>query len=508
MATKEQIRKMAEDDFVTFARLVTPSRLYGAIHEEVMRWLQQDSTDQLLLLPRAHMKSHLVAVWCAWWITKHPDTTILYVSATEDLAISQLYAIKSILESPVYTRYWPEMIHPEEAKREEWSARNIKVDHPLRKERGVRDRTVAARSVGSNTTGLHCDVLVFDDIVVPSNAYTKEGRQKVQASYSQFSSIANTGCITKIAGTRYHGDDIYNMLLEMTYEVYDDEGMIVDEMPMFDVFQRQVEENGVFLWPREVCPKTGKRFGFDQKELAKIRSKYLQAGERAQYYAQYYNNPDDPENKRVDSGNFNYYDRKHLTFQDGVWYISGKPLATFCGADLAYTTSAKSDWTAFAVIGMCSEGYTYLLELDQFKTNKYDDYYKTFSRLYEKWQFRKARIETNAGANVIVEYIKTEMRKDGAAVVIEGKQSRQEKVERTAAILEPRYENATIFHYRGGWMSVYEEQLVLARPAHDDLKDAVSAAIEISKVPSSRLGTHVRRGADIVTHERFGGRIR
>jgi len=501
---------MAEDDFVVFAKLVNPSRLYGEVHYEVMRWLSDPnaSTDQLLLLPRSHMKSHLIAVWCAWWITKHPDTTILYVSATEDLAISQLYAIKSILESPVYTRYWPDMIVPEEAKREEWSARNIKVDHPLRKERGVRDRTVAARSVGSNTTGLHCDVLVFDDIVVPTNAYTKEGRQKVQASYSQFSSIANTGAITKVAGTRYHGDDIYNMLLTMNYEVFDDEGQIVDTRPLYDSFVREVEENGSFLWPREICPTTGKWYGFDNKELSKIRAKYIRAGERAQYYAQYYNNPNDPESERVDGDKFQYYDRKHLTFDNDTWYFNSKPLAIFCAGDLAYTTAATSDFTAYAVVGVDSDGYIYLLELDQFKTSKYHDYYMALERLWEKWRFKKVRIESNAGASVIIEYIKDQFRKEGIPLVVEGKQSRGEKVERVAAILEPRYESGSIWHYRGGYMSIYEEQLILERPSHDDLKDAVAAAVEISKPPSARQHGFVRRGENIITHERFGGRRR
>lgn len=509
---KDKIKELAEKDFVVFAKLVNPSRVYGEVHLEVMRWLSADkaSLDQLLLLPRGHMKSHLIAVWCAWHITNHPDTTILYVSATEDLATSQLYAIKNILESEVYRRYWPEMIHPEEAKREEWAAKNIMVDHPLRKERGVRDRTVAARSVGGNTTGLHCDVIVFDDIVVPQNAYTEDGRKKVMASYSQFSSIANAGAITKVVGTRYHGNDIYHNLMEMEAEEYDDEGNVTHSKKLFDTFIREVyDDTGTFLWPREQCPKSGKWFGFDNTTLAKIRAKYIQAGERAQYYAQYFNNPNDPESDRVDGTNFQYYERRYLTCTDDTWYYNGKPLAVFCAGDLAYTTNAKSDYTAFAVLGLDADGFIYILELDQFKTDKYDVYYKAIYRLWDKWRFKKCRIESNAGANIIVEYIKTEFRKDGAAIAVEGKQSRGEKVERAAAILEPRYASSSVFHYKGGYTSVYEEQLMLARPAHDDLKDAVSAAMEISKPPSARSsrGT-TRRGDNIVTHERFGGRVR
>lgn len=509
MSKLDEIRKKAEEDFKTFMVLVNPSHVYGDVHYEAAAWLTRPEAkdDQLLLLPRGHKKSHIIAVWCAWWITKHPDTTILYVSATEDLAISQLYAIKQILESDVYRRYWADMIHPDEAKREEWSARNIKVDHPFRKKMGVRDRTVAARSVGGNTTGLHCDVIVFDDIVVPDNAYTEEGRAKVAASYSQFSSIANAGAITKIVGTRYHGKDIYNTLMEMRKEVFDENNEIVGEEPVFEVFERQVETDGHFLWNREVHPKTGRAYGFDARSLASIRAKYFAAGERAQYYAQYYNNPNDPDSERVNSESFQYYEQKHLRYEDGQWYFKQKPLAVFCGADLAYTTGTKSDYTAFAVVGLCPEGFIYLLELHQFKTDKYSDYYNELFRLWDKWKFKKIRIETNAGANLVVEYIKQEVRKEGISLSVEGKNSRGDKVERTQAILEPRYESASVFHYRGGYMSVYEEQMLLARPAHDDLKDAVSAAIEISS-PPNRRGLTVKRGAEIITDARFGGRIR
>src|SRR3546814_10706685 len=80
------------------------------------------------------LKSHMVATWAAWIITKHPDVTILYVSATAELAETQLYAIKNILGSSVYRRYFPEYIHPQEGKRERWSCNKLSVDHPRSEE--------------------------------------------------------------------------------------------------------------------------------------------------------------------------------------------------------------------------------------------------------------------------------------------------------------------------------------------------------------------------------------
>src|SRR5699024_1323763 len=126
-------------DLNIFATLVNPLRMYGEVHREWMRWsTRKDRLDnQLTLMPRDHQKSHLAAVRAAWDITRDPSVTILYVSATSGLAEKQLFAIKSILDSPVYRRYWPSMIHKEKWKRELWNNREIAVDHPNRKEEGV-----------------------------------------------------------------------------------------------------------------------------------------------------------------------------------------------------------------------------------------------------------------------------------------------------------------------------------------------------------------------------------
>jgi len=182
MSQIDQIREAAEADLLTFIRLVAPHLMLGAIHEELISWWQrQDAKEnQLVLLPRGHMKSKLIAYRTAWWLTKHPETTILYVSATADLAEKQLYAIKNIIDSPIYRRYWKDMINEEEGKREKWAVAEIAVDHPKRKLEGVRDASVKAVGLTSNTTGFHADVVVLDDIVVPSNAYNEEGRSKLQ----------------------------------------------------------------------------------------------------------------------------------------------------------------------------------------------------------------------------------------------------------------------------------------------------------------------------------------
>ena len=211
-------RERAMNDLVFFAHLVNPGYVYGSIHKEIYKWMQDYSlfgqeealtSNKLIMLPRAHLKSHMVATWCAWIITRHPEVTILYVSATAELAETQLYAVQNILGSSQYTRYFPEYIHPQEGKREKWASKKMSVDHDKRKREGIRDATIATAGLTTNTTGWHADVIVADDLVVPENAYTEDGRESVVKKASQFTSIRNAGGFTMACGTRYHPADIY-----------------------------------------------------------------------------------------------------------------------------------------------------------------------------------------------------------------------------------------------------------------------------------------------------------
>ena len=74
----DQIREAAEADLLKFIRLVHPQRILGHVHEEVIGWWtrKEAKSHQLLLLPRDHGKSALVAYRVAWEITRNPSVRI------------------------------------------------------------------------------------------------------------------------------------------------------------------------------------------------------------------------------------------------------------------------------------------------------------------------------------------------------------------------------------------------------------------------------------------------
>ena len=73
-ATIDAIRQRAEDDLISFIKLVAPYQVLGPIHEEICRWWTRPDAkpNQLLLLPRDHQKSRLIAFRVAWTLTKDP----------------------------------------------------------------------------------------------------------------------------------------------------------------------------------------------------------------------------------------------------------------------------------------------------------------------------------------------------------------------------------------------------------------------------------------------------
>jgi hypothetical protein len=75
-----------------------------------------------------------------------------------------------------------------------------------------------------------------------------------------------------------------------------------------------------------------------------------------------------------------------------------------------------------------------------------------------------------------------------------------------SAILEPRYDNMAMWHYKGGHCQTLEEELVAQNPPHDDCMDALAAAISISVAPSGMLARDRHRPKmELVINSRYGG---
>lgn len=508
-------RLLAESSLLEFIKLVHPHRVLGRVHKDLISWwTRKDAkSHQLVLLPRDHGKSAMVAYRAAWELTRNPTLRILYISSTANLAQKQLKFIKDILTCDTYRTYWPEMVNKYESDREKWTEFEISVDHPARKLESVRDPSIFTAGLTTGITGLHCDIAILDDVVVDDNAYSEEGRNKVRGQVSYLASIAGTDGKLWAVGTRYHPKDLYRDMLEQRYEEYDKDGNVTDMVTLYEFYERTVESNGdgtgVYLWPRMQRQPDGKWFGFNREILAKKKAQYH---DTTRFRAQYYNDPNDISNSAIRPEMFQYYDRKFLTQSQGKTYFKQKRLNVFASMDFAYSVKKENDYTAIAVVGVDAENNYYVLDIDRFKTDLISDYYDRLLRLHMKWGFRKVRAEVTAGQVVIVNDLKQNyIRANGLGLVIEEYRpnSRQgNKQERILATLQPKYANRQIYHFAGGNCEHLEEELVLAHPPHDDLKDALASCVGICVAPSGSNNYMTPRKFENlgqIYHPRFGG---
>jgi hypothetical protein len=512
-SAREERRLRAESSLEEFIRLIHPNRMLGNIHLETIRWWESSKgkTHQLLMLPRDHMKSALVAYRVAHALTKDPTLRVLYISSTSNLATKQLKFIKDIFTCDVYRLYWPEMVIKEEAKREKWTEREISLDHPRRKEESIRDPSIFTAGLTSNIVGMHCDIAVLDDVVVQSNAYLEDGREKVRDQYGLLSSVESVNAREWVVGTRYHPKDLYSTLLEMEVETYDEYGNVIATEPLFEVKEHAVETagdgTGQFLWPRQQR-SDGKWFGFDDKILSQKRAQYIN---KIHFRAQYYNDPHDVDSSPINRSLFQYYDPSWLVRRDGHWTFKGNRLNVVAAVDFAYSLSKKADSTCICVVAVDGFNNFYVLDIDRFKTAQPSEYFNRILKMFEKWGFRQIRAEVSVAQQVLVNDLKENyIRPLGIGLSVDEFRPtvRQgSKDERILAVLEPKYANKQIYHYTGGHIQTLEEELTFSNPAHDDVKDALASAIDFAagKAPINAYNRPRENRQVYQFHSKWGG---
>jgi phage terminase large subunit-like protein len=183
-------------------------------------------------------------------------------------------------------------------------------------------------------------------------------------------------------------------------------------------------------------------------------------------------------------------------------------LNVYASIDLAFSTKLRSDYTAIVVVGVDPDSNIYVLDIDRFRTEKMSECYERLRDLHVKWSFRKLRAEmVVAQAAVIREIRDMYIKPAGLSLSIEEYYPTRHmgtKEERVRAILQPRYDNLAMWHYRGGNCQVLEEELLQRHPAHDDVKDALASCVEIAVPPSHKL-MRTERKSNVVYHSRFGG---
>ena len=102
-----------------------------------------------------------------------------------------------------------------------------------------------------------------------------------------------------------------------------------------------VEVDGEFLWPRQQR-KDGKFFGFTPQVLAKKKAVYEASGAITQFFAQYYNDPNDKSTAPIARDLFKYFKKEELDDHAREMYRVVKPGARYACSE--YLLTPHFDW--------------------------------------------------------------------------------------------------------------------------------------------------------------------
>ncbi len=149
--------------------------------------------------PRFTGKTVKVASMLCRWIIEDPNIAILYHGAEKQKAAQIVGMVRDWLEKPTVTTLYGQF-----KKRNDWGTEHFTV-----RQRTVgdkRDPTMAACGLDVPMTGLHPDVIVWDDLVGETNA-TLEGFQKAEYRFNTSLPVLRPGGRGIWQGTRWGTSD-------------------------------------------------------------------------------------------------------------------------------------------------------------------------------------------------------------------------------------------------------------------------------------------------------------
>ena len=317
------------------------------IHIKIARWLDHNweiGNRQLLLMAfRACGKSTLVGLFCAWLFFKDSNLRILVLAADLNLSRKMVRNVKKIIERHPLTK----MLKPDNP--DQWATDLFTV----KREKEMRDPSMLARSITANMTGSRADIIICDDVEVPTSCETVEKRHSLRESLAEIDYVLVPNGLQLYVGTPHH-----------YFSIYADEprAEIEEERIFLEGCKRLVlpilNERGHSVWPER----------FPLEEIERIKK---HTGPN-KFLSQMMLRPISIAEGRLDPEDLVYYEDELVekTSQERVWLkLQGKKLVSAsCWWDPSFKASDKGgDASVVAVVFTDEYGQRYLHAIEYLK---------------------------------------------------------------------------------------------------------------------------------------------
>lgn len=221
----DALKKAVKSSLWLFAKVVCgfedilPTREYpdNKLHKEMCDFVQDPTNlKTLVLVARGHLKSSLISIALPLWLlVNDPNTRILIVSRSADLAEKFIRAQQAILtNSGMFEALFPEFKITEDwRKRKAWSGGAY--EFPGRT-KVLKEMSVEACGVSASRAGIHVDVVIMDDIIAEGAARSESVMESAIEWYQLHDCLFDTPSKgrTVVAGTRWSHRDLYKFIVE------------------------------------------------------------------------------------------------------------------------------------------------------------------------------------------------------------------------------------------------------------------------------------------------------
>jgi hypothetical protein len=182
-------------------RLDFKEEVHGDICAALQRGDSAEIEEILIMLPRGHFKSTLIAAYLAWRIVRNRNFRGIVVAASDDNANKTVFQTRQFLELPLVVELYGDF------KTANWALGEFIVSG---RTQALRDPTLTARGRKNHRPGPHLDVLVFDDFEDDLTTATldliESGRRMDENSTPM---VDEPGALRITAGTYWSDSDLH-----------------------------------------------------------------------------------------------------------------------------------------------------------------------------------------------------------------------------------------------------------------------------------------------------------
>lgn len=451
--TEEQLKDFRNFLYIVWNHLGLPEPT--PVQYDMAYWMQHGPKRSITQAFRGVGKSYITSAFAAWLLYWNPDISIMVVSASKQRGDDfTSFTLRLIKEIPILR-----FLTPRSGQRESMVAFDVGPANAK--------HSPSVKSVGitGQLTGGRADIIIADDVEVPTNSATQTQRDKLSEAVKEFDAVLKPDGIIKYLGTPQTEQSLYNVLPERGYKVR------IWPARYPDLSQTSIYGNRLAPWIEEQVNDNPEIAGsptdpdrFNEMDLAEREASYGRTGFSLQFMLD--TRLADAEryplklsdlivtevNQQMAPGKIiwgndercRYNDLPTVGFQgDGFYSPIAKSMdpdewIEYQGAVMSIDPSGRGkDETAYAVVKMC-HSTLYLCDSGGFRGG-YDA--KTLQGLAEvakKNQVNKIIIEDNFGDGMFSQLLKPYLRETYPVTTDDVKASNQmNKERRIIDTLEP-----------------------------------------------------------------------